>query len=96
PRSQRQSVTGIVVNRHLNIDRRDYDRLKAILTNAIRHGPVSQNRDGHPDWRAHLSGRVGWVAQVNPARGRKLAALFDQIVWPDDGPDDGPDDDGSS
>lgn len=42
----RQQVTGIVVNRHANIARDDYDRLKAILTNCVRHGPQSQNREG--------------------------------------------------
>ncbi len=61
--------------------RGDYDRLKAILHNCVRFGPASQNRDNHPDFRAHLTGRVAWVLAVNPERGRKLAAKLDAITW---------------
>lgn len=78
---QRQRVTGIVVNRHTNVERDDFDRLKATLHNAVREGPASQNREAHADFRAHLTGRVGWVEQVNPTRGAKLRRLLDQIGW---------------
>jgi hypothetical protein len=77
----RQHLAGLVVNQHPNLARDDYDRLKAILTNCVRQGPQAQNREAHPDFRAHLAGRVGWVASVNPARGAKLRQLLDQIVW---------------
>jgi hypothetical protein len=77
----RQMVTGVVVNRHLNVPRRDYDRLKAILTNCRRHGPPSQNRAGHPAFRTHLDGRVTWVETVNPARGARLRELFEAVDW---------------
>ena len=78
---QRQTVTGIVVNAHMNIARDDYDRLKAILHNCVRYGPATQNHEGVADFRAHLDGRVGWVTQVNPHRGRKLRRTFDAIRW---------------
>lgn len=77
-----QRVTGIVVNRHPNIARSDYDMLKAILTRCVRNGPVGENREGRPDFRAWLRGRVAWCASVNPARGAKLLRLFAQIEWP--------------
>ena len=77
----RQTVTGIVVNRHVNVRRTDYDRLKAILTNCRRGGPQEQNRDGHPAFRAHLEGRVTWVETVNMRRGARLRAIFDAIDW---------------
>ena len=57
----RQHLAGVVANRRLNVWRADFDRLKAMLTNCVRHGPAGQNRDGHPDFRAHLEGRVGYV-----------------------------------
>ncbi|GAB3250755.1 reverse transcriptase family protein [Kineosporia babensis] len=79
---QRQEVTGIVVNAHPNLNRREYDELKAILHNALRHGPEGQNRAGHRDFRAHLLGRIAWVAQLNPERGRKLRETFEAITWP--------------
>lgn len=79
-RSRRQQVTGIVVNDHLNIARDSYDTLKATLHNCRRNGLDAENRDGHPDFRAHLEGRVGWVESVNPARGRRLRGLLAGIA----------------
>ena len=79
--SQRQTATGIVLNQHANIRRRDYDQLKAILFNCIRHGPASQNRQELANFKQHLSGRINWVAQVNPARAKKLLSLMEQIDW---------------
>jgi hypothetical protein len=76
-----QQLAGIVVNDHPNVRRAEYDRLKAILTNCVRHGPAAQNRDGRADFRGHLAGRVAYVAMLSPARGQRLRALFDQIRW---------------
>ena len=78
---QKQKITGIVVNQFPNIDRRDYDQLKAILTNCVRYGPESQNRDHHPDFRSHLAGMIGYVSQLNQSRGDKLRQLFDRIQF---------------
>ena len=72
---------GIVVNDHPNVPRDEYDRLRAILHNAARHGPAAENRASVPDFRAHLLGRIGWVESVNPARGAKLRARFALIAW---------------
>jgi hypothetical protein len=80
-RAARQTVCGIVVNERPNVTRGEYDALKAILHNAARHGPASQNRSAHPDFRAHLEGRIAWVAALNPARGEKLGRRFAQIDW---------------
>ena len=80
-RHERQLVTGVVVNARPNVERRVYDRLKAVLHDAARHGPEQANRDGVPDFRAHLQGRVAWVAQLNPQRGRRLQAALDAIDW---------------
>jgi hypothetical protein len=81
PRSRSQRVTGVVVNDHCNVERGEFDRLKAILHNCARTGPSGQNRADVPDFRRHLDGRVAWVEQVNPERGAKLRALFDRIDW---------------
>jgi RNA-directed DNA polymerase len=79
--NQRQTVTGVVVNAHPNIARRDFDRLKAILFNCARFGPDSQNRNGHDNFREHLRGKIAQMNQVNPRRGAKLRTLFEQIRW---------------
>lgn len=81
-RAGRQEVAGVVVNTRPNVRRAEWDEIKAILTNCVRHGPAGQNRANHPDFRAHLTGRVAHVAAVNPARGRKLWAILDRIAWP--------------
>jgi hypothetical protein len=77
----RQTVTGIVVNRHINIRRTEFDCLKAVLHNCSKFGPDGQNRGGHPAFRAHLEGRITWVETVNLRRGEKLRAIFDRIDW---------------
>ncbi|MEZ5854958.1 MAG: reverse transcriptase family protein [Hyphomicrobiaceae bacterium] len=77
--ARRQQVTGLVVNAHLNVARDGYDRLKAILHNCRRNGLEAENRADHPDFRAHLEGRVGWVESINPARGRRLRAILQAI-----------------
>ncbi len=80
-RSERQVVCGVVVNDRLNVPRAEYDRLKAILHDAERNGPEAADRTGAPDFRAHLQGRIAWVAQLHPDRGRRLRARFDAIDW---------------
>jgi RNA-directed DNA polymerase len=76
-----QQLAGIVVNAKPNLRRGAYDELKAILTNCVRLGPQSQNREGHPDFRAYLMGRIAFVRMVHPVRGVKLQAMFERIRW---------------
>ena len=80
-RGVRQHLAGLVANEHPNVARPDYDRLKAILTNCIRFGPESQNREGHPCFREHIEGRVGFVEMVNPVKGKRLRGILERILW---------------
>jgi hypothetical protein len=77
----RQHLAGLVINEHMNVPRKDFDRLKAMLTNCVRHGAESQNREGHPAFRQHLEGRVGFVEMLNPAKGARLRRILEQIQW---------------
>ena len=77
----RQYLAGIVTNERLNVMRGDFDKLKAILTNCVRHGAESQNREGHPAFRQHLNGRVGFVEMVNPKKGARLRRIYEKIEW---------------
>jgi hypothetical protein len=79
--SVRQHLAGLVTNRHLNVRRKDFDLLKAILTNCVRHGPTNQNREAHPHFREHLAGRIGFVESVHPEKGKRLRAIFEKIEW---------------
>jgi len=76
---QRQKIAGVIVNQGTNIDRRYYDRLKAILTNCICHGVKDQNIDGHDDLQSHLLGSIMFVNSLNENRGKKLLSLYSQI-----------------
>jgi RNA-directed DNA polymerase len=80
-RAGRQTVCGVVVNDRTNVMRAEYDTLKAILHNAACGDPQAQNRDAVPDFRAHLLGRIAWVASLHPSRGAKLRRLHDAIGW---------------
>ncbi|MSR55921.1 MAG: hypothetical protein EXS09_22010 [Gemmataceae bacterium] len=77
----RQSITGLVVNRRINVSRAEYDRLKAILHNCRRFGPESQNRTEHPGFREHLQGKIAYVRMTHRERGVRLQKVFDKIVW---------------
>jgi RNA-directed DNA polymerase len=80
-RAQRQLLCGVVVNERPTVPRADYDRLRATLHNCRQLGPESQNRDGVPDFRSHLLGRIAWVGSLDPVRGERLRAAFDAISW---------------
>jgi RNA-directed DNA polymerase len=82
-RSTAQYATGIVVNEHPNASRAAFDQLKAVLTNCVRQGPRSQNRERRPNFRAHLEGRVAHMIGINPLRGHKLRRLLGAIAWGD-------------
>lgn len=78
---EQQTVTGVVVNRRVNIARSEFDSLKATLHNCIIHGPQNQNRMGVADFKSHLRGRIAWVSSLNEQRGQKLMAMFRKINW---------------
>lgn len=80
-RSERQIVTGVVVNERPNVTRRQYDQLRAVLHEARTRGPAAANREGHPDFRAHLTGRVEWVTSLNHGRGRRLLDDLAAVDW---------------
>lgn len=79
-RSGCQEVTGVVVNDRPTVSRREVRRLRAILHNCQRHGLESQNREGHPDFAAHLRGRVAFITMVDPERGAPLRATLDKLL----------------
>ena len=80
-RATRQFAAGIVLNRRTNLQRDDYDNLRAILHNCAKSNPSDQNKEAHPDFRSHLLGRINWVKQLNTSRGEKLMKTFNAIRW---------------
>lgn len=69
--AQRQTVTGLTVNAHVNIPRADYDRLKATLHHLAQ--PKDPRRTD-PAFLARLQGQIAWVEAVAPAKGATLRA----------------------
>jgi retron-type reverse transcriptase len=69
--AQRQTVTGLTVNAHVNIPRADYDRLKATLHHLAQ--PEDPRRTD-PAFLARLQGQIAWVEALSPAKGAKLRA----------------------
>ncbi len=71
--TSRQMVTGVVVNERLNIDRKLFDHLKAVIHAC---GKPDDTRLLDPVFRASLLGKIDWVETVNPSRGLKLGRLL--------------------
>jgi RNA-directed DNA polymerase len=77
----RQYLAGVIANRHVNVVRADFDRLKATLNNCVQQGPETQNRENHPAFRQHLAGRLAFTEMINPQKGARLRRIFDRIDW---------------
>jgi hypothetical protein len=71
----------LTANQRVNVVRKDFDLLKATLANSLRLGPETQNRSAHPDFRAHLEGRVAFVEMINPLKGQRLRRILERIRW---------------
>lgn len=72
----RQYVTGLVVNKDVNIPRERLRRLRAILHNAKTSGLTAQNLTKHPAWGEYLRGQISYVSMIRPDSGRKLMAAL--------------------
>lgn len=78
--SRRQAVTGVVVNAKPGMPREEVRRLRAILHAAARTGLEAQNRDGHPDFAAHVLGKISYLAMIDPIKGAALRAAYERHV----------------
>ena len=70
--NQRQTVAGVVVNTKPNISRKQFDQLKAILHNSLRHGPaVSESR--RPSGLRRSPGRENCACDASQSGSRREA-----------------------
>lgn len=67
--AQRQNVTGLTVNAHINTPRKAYDHLKATLHHLAR---PEDPRRSDTAFLARLQGQIAWVEAVNPVKGQRL------------------------
>ncbi|NDK91050.1 RNA-directed DNA polymerase [Gordonia desulfuricans] len=80
-RHQQQRLAGLVVNDRPQVARADYDNLRALLHNAIRDGAQAQNRDAHPDFRAHVYGLIAWIGSTGTLRRDRLLEMAARVDW---------------
>ena len=86
--SQRQVVTGIVVNDELRIPRDERRRFRAILHNCRQHGVESQARD-HPRFTAYLRGFASYIHMVHPEEGAELLRQVNELLGPESDGEEG-------
>jgi RNA-directed DNA polymerase len=77
-RSQRQSITGIVVNDGLRVPRPQRRRFRAMLHNCRKHGIESQ-AGGNPAFASYLRGFASYLYMVHPEEGKQAMAELDEI-----------------
>lgn len=82
--SQRQLVTGLVVNDELRVPRDQRRRFRAILHNCRTHGVDSQAR-GNPKFAEWLRGFASYVHMVHPDEGVELLKQVDALLGSDTG-----------
>ncbi|WP_029137218.1 reverse transcriptase family protein [Nakamurella lactea] len=78
---QRQRLASLVINTRPQVNRSEYDALRALLHNAASTGAAAQNRGGHEHFREHVFGRIGWAGASNPDRRRVLLGLAERVDW---------------
>jgi retron-type reverse transcriptase len=82
--SQRQVVTGIVVNDELRLPRDERRRFRAILHNCRKLGVESQSR-GHARFADYLRGFASYVHMVHPEEGAELLRQIEALLGPEKG-----------
>jgi len=80
--SQRQLVTGIVVNDALHVPRDQRRRFRAVLHNCRQHGVESQAR-GRPRFAEYLRGFASYVHMVHPEAGEDLLREVQELLGPE-------------
>lgn len=77
--SQRQLVTGIVVNEELRVPREERRRFRAILHNCKTKGVKSQAR-GKKGFADYLRGFASYIHMVHPEEGAELLREVEEIL----------------
>jgi RNA-directed DNA polymerase len=77
--SQRQIVTGIVVNDSPHVPREERRRFRAMLHNCRQKGVASQ-ASGNPGFRDYLRGFASYLHMVSPEEGRVLLREVNEVL----------------
>lgn len=81
-----QTITGVIVNRKVNINKSDFKRLRAVLHNCRTKGVELQRLNwqreekviipANEQFKNILLGHINFVNMINPSKGAKLMAEF--------------------
>ena len=72
-KNKRMTITGIVVNKKVNISKDKYKLLRAIIHNIKKHNIVLTAKE-----KSKLLGQISWVRYLNPLKGDKLLTQFNE------------------
>lgn len=81
PRTAPQVIVGLQVNDRITPTEEWKRQLDHTLQECLEHGPSACNDELHPDFRAHLNGKVDFAVQADREFGRAMRALFKRIDW---------------
>jgi retron-type reverse transcriptase len=86
PKSRQQKVTGIVVNKKINIDRNKLRQFRALLHNISIHGWKDQQWGKAMNIANSIDGFILFVKMVNPQKAELFKEQWTQIIqkhgWP--------------
>ncbi|MBN2909557.1 RNA-directed DNA polymerase [Polycladomyces sp. WAk] len=77
--SNRQKITGIVVNEKLNLRRRELRAFRALLHSVEKNGLAQENRHHHPDFWGYIKGMANYIRMVRPDWEARLAKQLVRI-----------------
>jgi RNA-directed DNA polymerase len=90
-KEEQQIVTGVVVNKKLNIPDKEYRSLRRLLHECQQKRPCDvmstlvdrQKRpfDSVEKFRRHVEGRIGYLAAINPLKASRLKTTLAAIHW---------------
>ena len=80
----RKKMLGVVFNQKPNFPKREYRLLRAITHNCLKRGFEAEfakaKQENAPAMVTWLRGKINWVNQINPQRGRRLLEVFNLAV----------------
>ncbi|KAF0207366.1 MAG: RNA-directed DNA polymerase, partial [bacterium] len=77
---RQQEVTGVVVNKKLNISKKTLKKFRATLYQIEKDGPEGKHWGHTPDVIAAIQGFANFVYMVSPEKGRVLKAKVRAII----------------
>jgi hypothetical protein len=72
----------LVVNDRPGVARAEARRIRAILHRARHEGLEAQNREGRPNFRAWLQGKIAYIGMARPELGQRMKEELNRIIVP--------------